>query len=204
MGLKAFRSPIPITRLDIFSGSRREGFGAWHCCAGSSPSPGCSSRRAESSSRSRSPSPPRRSYIPNGVDAGKYRFDAGTRTKLRASLGFDDEQVVGILTRRLVQKNGVIYLARASGLVRDDRLRLVLIGDGPERDDVSATLEKGFAGRFTMLGREGARRDHSLLQCRGSLDPAVPDGGDQHQWARGHGHLPAAGRHEGRRHSRSH
>jgi len=91
-------------------------------------------------------------YIPNGVDANKYRFDAKARADIRASLGLGDDHVLGILTRRLVPKNGVIHLARATGLLSDDRLRLLLIGDGTEFADVSTCLEENFKDRFTMLG----------------------------------------------------
>lgn len=91
-------------------------------------------------------------YIPNGVDADKYRFDSGRRRELRASLELRDDHVLGILTRRLVAKNGVIHLARATRFLDDERLRFLLIGDGPEFDKVSASLEEHFTDRFTMLG----------------------------------------------------
>jgi glycosyltransferase involved in cell wall biosynthesis len=91
-------------------------------------------------------------FIPNGVDANKYRFDAQARSETRSSLGVNDDQVLGILTRRLVPKNGVKYLARATRFLDDERLRLLLIGDGPEYAEVSACLEQHFANRFTMLG----------------------------------------------------
>ena len=91
-------------------------------------------------------------FIPNGVDAKKYRFDPRARGEIRASLGLDDRHVLGILTRRLVPKNGVIHLARATRHFHDERLRLLLIGDGPEHGAVSECLERHFAGRFTMLG----------------------------------------------------
>ena len=94
----------------------------------------------------------RKIYIPNGVDATKYRFDAKARDEIRRSLGLRDEHVLGILTRRLVAKNGVIHLARATRLLDDERLRLLLIGDGPEAASVSAVLNEHFAGCFTMLG----------------------------------------------------
>ena len=93
-----------------------------------------------------------KAYIPNGVDAKKYHFDGRARSEMRSSLGLSDDHVLGILTRRLVAKNGVIHLARATRLLNNDRLRLLLIGDGPESDDVSACLEQYFADRFTMLG----------------------------------------------------
>lgn len=91
-------------------------------------------------------------FIPNGVDATKYRFDPHARNEIRASLGLHDQHVLGILTRRLVPKNGVIHLARATRFLDDERLRLLLIGDGPERGAVSACLSEHFDGRFTMLG----------------------------------------------------
>jgi glycosyltransferase involved in cell wall biosynthesis len=93
-----------------------------------------------------------RQFIPNGVDARKYRFDAASRARIRAELGLADGDRVGILTRRLVEKNGVIHLARAAALVKDPRLKLILIGDGPEEAAVRAELKRGFAGRFRMLG----------------------------------------------------
>lgn len=91
-------------------------------------------------------------YIPNGVDSKKYRFDARARSDIRSELGLDDTHVLGILTRRLVAKNGVIHLARATRFLRDERLRLLLIGDGPQHDDVSAALAQHFENRYTMLG----------------------------------------------------
>ena len=94
----------------------------------------------------------RKAYIPNGVDSTKYCFNSQARNELRASLQLGDEHILGILTRRLVAKNGVIHLARATRLLADVRLRLLLIGDGPEAGAVSANLQQHFAGRFTMLG----------------------------------------------------
>jgi hypothetical protein len=78
------------------------------------------------------------------VDAEKYRFDTAKRRELRSSLG--------ILTRRLVAKNGVIHLARATRFLDEPRLRFLLIGDGPEYNAVSACLEEHFSNRFSMLG----------------------------------------------------
>jgi glycosyltransferase involved in cell wall biosynthesis len=86
------------------------------------------------------------------VDAEKYRFDTAKRRELRSSLGLHDEHIVGILTRRLVAKNGVIHLARATRFLDEPRLRFLLIGDGPEYDAVSACLEEHFSNRFSMLG----------------------------------------------------
>jgi len=92
-------------------------------------------------------------YIPNGVNTAAYRFHAEDRDRIRKELGFLPEDKVGILTRRMVQKNGVIYLAEAIELLKsDERLRLILVGDGPEAAKVRNLLSRHFAGRFVMTG----------------------------------------------------
>ena len=109
-------------------------------------------------------------YIPNGVDANKYRFDAGARSEIRAFLGLGDDHVLGILTRRLVPKNGVIHLARATRFISDDRLRLLLIGDGTEYGDVSTCLEQNFNDRFTMLG---AKKHDEIIPYYSAADFSI-------------------------------
>jgi len=109
-------------------------------------------------------------YIPNGVDATKYRFDARARSEIRSSMGLRDEHVLGILTRRLVAKNGVIHLAGATRFLSDERLRLLLIGNGSEFDNVSACLEQHFEDRFTMLG---AKRHDEIIPYYSAADFSI-------------------------------
>jgi len=91
-------------------------------------------------------------FIPNGVDGSKYRFSQEDRDRYRASLGFDDTDIVAILTRRLVEKNGVIYLARGMRFIRNKHLKLLIIGDGEERAKIERELSRWFEGRYAMLG----------------------------------------------------
>lgn len=91
-------------------------------------------------------------FIPNGVDAGKYKFNPAAREKIRKQLGLTDQDVVGILTRRLVPKNGVIFMAKATQHIQNKRLKLILIGDGPERPAIQETLSRHFRNRYFMLG----------------------------------------------------
>jgi glycosyltransferase involved in cell wall biosynthesis len=109
-------------------------------------------------------------YIPNGVDATKYRFDAQARSEIRSSMGLGDEHILGILTRRLVPKNGVIHLAGAARILSDERLRLLLIGDGSEFEAVSADLEQRFENRFTMLG---AKRHEEIIPYYSAADFSI-------------------------------
>jgi glycosyltransferase involved in cell wall biosynthesis len=91
-------------------------------------------------------------FIPNGVDSAKYKRVQGDRARIREQLGFQDEDIVGILTRRLVKKNGVIYLARAAGHIKNQHIRFLLIGDGDQRDSVEKVFQQHFPHRFLMLG----------------------------------------------------
>lgn len=88
--------------------------------------------------------------IANGVDSG--RFAPGGRA-LRAEWGVGDGEAVILLARRLAAKNGVLWFARAMGRLADAPFRLVIAGDGAERDAVRAALEAGgVAERTVFLG----------------------------------------------------
>ncbi|MBU0485944.1 MAG: glycosyltransferase family 4 protein [Proteobacteria bacterium] len=91
-------------------------------------------------------------FISNGIDAKKYQFNQEQRQTLRKELGIEELQPLGILTRRLVEKNGVAFLAKATKHLKNQNLRLLLIGDGPERPVIERELSHHFAGRFQMLG----------------------------------------------------
>lgn len=93
-----------------------------------------------------------RIFIANGIAPERFVHNREARIRLRAKLALDNTDKLAIVTRRLVEKNGVIYLARAMQHIKNSHLRLLLIGDGPERNAVSTTLKNHFADRFTMLG----------------------------------------------------
>lgn len=102
------------------------------------------------------------SVIKNGVDISKFRNLENTITK--KSLGIDDDIFVIISVGRLVEVKGFDVLIQAIDLLKNinDKIVLVIIGDGPERQNyeemiASFNLEK----HIKMLGH---RDDvHSLL-----------------------------------------
>ncbi len=94
----------------------------------------------------------KKKMITNGVDSEKYKFNQKTRKEIRKELGISDDVKLGIVTRRLVEKNGVIYLAKASEYIKDKNCRFLLIGDGEEREKIASEFEKHFSGRFIMTG----------------------------------------------------
>ena len=50
-------------------------------------------------------------YIPNGVEANKFKRDKEKREEIRKKFGIKQSDIVAIITRRMVWKNGVKYLA---------------------------------------------------------------------------------------------
>jgi len=91
-------------------------------------------------------------YIPNGIDIGKFKADPDIRRSVRKELNIQDHDMLGIVTRRMVEKNGLIYLARACGRIKTDRVRFLFIGDGETRAAVERELTEHFQGRFRMTG----------------------------------------------------
>lgn len=96
----------------------------------------------------------RKIFIPNGVDSSKFLFNKGKRKKIREQLEIGIEDTVAIITRRLVDKNGVIYLARATEFLHNKKIQFIIIGDGPERSDVAAEFKKHCGRRAILLGNK--------------------------------------------------
>lgn len=81
-------------------------------------------------------------FIPNGVDTDRFSPGSGNR---RDEWTTDTSEVVVLLARRLVEKNGVTVFAEALTRLKDTNLRLrpVFAGDGPERSTVQEILANG-------------------------------------------------------------
>lgn len=96
----------------------------------------------------------RKIFIPNGVDSSKFLFNKEKRKQVREQLAIGAEDTVAIITRRLVDKNGVIYLARATEFLHNKKVHFIIIGDGPERADVAAEFQKHCGKRAILLGNK--------------------------------------------------
>ena len=91
-------------------------------------------------------------FISNGIVPDRFVRNQDDRLRLRQQLQLAETDKLAIITRRMVVKNGVIYLARAMRHMKNRSLKLLFIGDGPEQDAVRAELDMYFAGRYTMPG----------------------------------------------------
>jgi len=74
--------------------------------------------------------------VPNGVDTDRFKPDADLRQRQRAAWGLSDEHIaVGVLARLDPMKGHGVFLKAAAKIVRQrSRLRIFVVGAGPEED----------------------------------------------------------------------
>ena len=93
------------------------------------------------------------SVVPNGVDVERFEPDSDRAAELRRGLGLDDAEVVGF-AGSLKPWHGVEVLLRAAVLLagRRPRLRLLIVGDGPERARLEGVAAATLPGRVRFAG----------------------------------------------------
>lgn len=109
-------------------------------------------------------------YIPNGVISSKLARNESARQQVRASLGLNDDDILAIVTRRLVEKNGVKYLSLATKCIQNPHLKLLIIGDGEEFNEIKTNLETYFKDRFFMMG---AKKHHEIIGYYSASDFSI-------------------------------
>ncbi|MCK5535560.1 MAG: glycosyltransferase [Bacteroidales bacterium] len=96
--------------------------------------------------------PAKKVFISNGVISDKFTRDEEVRKQLRSTLGIKNDEVLAIITRRMVWKNGVKYLAQSTKYIKNKKIKLLFIGDGEDFKEVKKILEENFQNRFILLG----------------------------------------------------
>jgi glycosyltransferase involved in cell wall biosynthesis len=97
----------------------------------------------------------------NGTDLSRFPAPESARATIREELGIPAEARVLVTIGRLVkEKNHALLLRAVSPLLRHDR-RLVIVGDGPLRDELHTLL--GTLERREYVHMTGARRDVPAL-----------------------------------------
>jgi glycosyltransferase involved in cell wall biosynthesis len=92
--------------------------------------------------------------IPNPVDLERFR-PAAAAPAVRSGLGIDDHSIVVAHLSNLKSIKRALDFVRAAELAAAgaDRLRFLVVGDGPDRDELErACAERGLAGRFAFPG----------------------------------------------------
>ena len=95
--------------------------------------------------------PERTSVVPYGVDAGRFRPDAGARVARREQLGAGADTLLIVAAGRLVRKKGFEYLVDA--LAHVPGARLAVAGEGSLRNELEQRArDRRVADRIHFLG----------------------------------------------------
>lgn len=102
-------------------------------------------------------------YVPNGIDTVQFSSSVDIRHATREELGLaDDEVVVGAIGRLVPVKNhGLLLDAFSRALGKGVSLRLMIIGEGPERELLEETVGRLGLGSQVIL--TGERQDVDVL-----------------------------------------
>jgi glycogen synthase len=93
--------------------------------------------------------------IPNFTNVSIFKPSTlQEKLELRSTYGVKEESFVIVCSRRLVEKNGVLYAVKAMKYLKDDTKSLLLIvGDGKQQDIIENYInEQGLKSRVKMLG----------------------------------------------------
>jgi glycosyltransferase involved in cell wall biosynthesis len=91
--------------------------------------------------------------IPTGIDVAA--FSAGDRTKARIELGLPVQAYLFGITATLRAAKGHTHLLEAMAAIDAAVARLVIIGDGPQEDNLRKMIDRlGIGARVVMAGRQ--------------------------------------------------
>ncbi|WP_437590728.1 glycosyltransferase [Sorangium sp. So ce1000] len=107
--------------------------------------------------------------VPSGLDLSRFAPDPVARARVRAELGISQQAwVLGTVGRLSAVKNHALLLRAAARALPEDG-RLLLVGEGPERERLAAlTRELGLSERALFVGKR-----HSAPQFLAALDAFV-------------------------------
>jgi len=104
--------------------------------------------------------------IPNGIDPEQFSFPPEFRQQIRSELNFKDEEIIIISLGRLSPEKGhaVLIDAFAEASRKNQQLKLILVGDGPEKASLQTQAEPLLSsGRMTMPGHSDKVRKYLAL-----------------------------------------
>lgn len=92
--------------------------------------------------------------IRNGIDIEKYRFNECTREKIRKQLGVEDKLVIGHVGHYVRVKNQRFLIELMPQILKTNPdARLLMFGDGPDRDTLQSAIdENNLAGKAMLMG----------------------------------------------------
>lgn len=101
--------------------------------------------------------PDRLHVIKNGIDLSRFGPDPTARRDIRTELGIPRDAFVVGTVGRLFSEKGHAYLIRSLAPVLGDAMHLIIVGDGPERQNLASQVAQ--LARPSAVHLTGNRRD---------------------------------------------
>jgi colanic acid biosynthesis glycosyl transferase WcaI len=101
-------------------------------------------------------------YFPNAIDLNNPA-PPPVRGEFRRKQGFGPDEFLAVYAGNLGVKQGLDILLETAPLLRDARIRLVICGDGAQRDSLAARVDELKLPNITMLPLQGGRDYRALL-----------------------------------------
>jgi glycosyltransferase involved in cell wall biosynthesis len=95
--------------------------------------------------------------VSNGIDVTRFAPNPEARRSVRRELGIPDDAWVVCTVGRLAPEKDQAMLVDAVAPLLDERRRLLIVGDGPERDALREQIARTGKGSYVYM--TGARSD---------------------------------------------
>jgi glycosyltransferase involved in cell wall biosynthesis len=95
--------------------------------------------------------------IPNGIDVERFTPNPEARKAIRRELGIPENAWVAGTVGRIAPEKDQTLFVRAMSPLLDDRRQLIVVGDGPERAKLEASITETWRGQ--LCHALGARHD---------------------------------------------
>jgi colanic acid biosynthesis glycosyl transferase WcaI len=101
-------------------------------------------------------------YFPNAIDL-KSAGPAPERGEFRKRHGFSEEEFLAVYAGNLGVKQGLDVLLETASLLREQRIRFLICGDGAQREALAARAREMRLPNFSMLPLQAGRDYRALL-----------------------------------------
>lgn len=106
-------------------------------------------------------------YIPNAINALKYKFDDSVRKKIRTEFKCENDYVIGFIGRLSPEKNPIFAIDVCKEIIKSKKCKLLIIGQGPLDKEIEQYIkDEGLGQTVYMLGlRQDVNNIMQALDC---------------------------------------
>tara|TARA_B100000131_G_scaffold309610_1_gene340320 strand:+ start:135 stop:1235 length:1101 start_codon:yes stop_codon:yes gene_type:complete len=116
-------------------------------------------------------------YIYNGIEIMNYKFDSKIRKIVREEENINENEFVFLSIARLIKSKGIFDVLNAFKLVNKElKARLILIGDGPLKNDLEAYISNNELRNFIIFKSENTKIKDYLSASDTFLNSSYSEG----------------------------